>query len=156
MQRHYKHMVLLIEFDEGKAFALQHVADLQKDISFKDLSSKIVLLALHFPKLRMVWTRSPLSTANVFLALKEEYGSADVDKAVAIGGGSSDISGMYNAAAEDMLLMLPGINLANYKQVMHKVKNIRELAHMELAPLQALIGVVNGRLLWKFFNVSQT
>lgn len=54
MCKHYKTPVLLIEFDPGKAFALQSVADLGTEIRVHNVASKLVLLLLNFPKLRYV------------------------------------------------------------------------------------------------------
>lgn len=52
MCKHYKTPILLIEFDGERAFALQSPSDLGDDIDPKNIVSKLVLLTLHFPKLR--------------------------------------------------------------------------------------------------------
>jgi DNA excision repair protein ERCC-4 len=39
-------------------------------ISQNSLQSRIALLLLHFPKLRVIWSRSLHATADIFLALK--------------------------------------------------------------------------------------
>ena len=56
MCRHYKTPILLIEFEEDKQFALQAPSDVGNDISSSSIMSKLVLLTLHFPKLRSVWS----------------------------------------------------------------------------------------------------
>jgi DNA excision repair protein ERCC-4 len=52
MCKHYRTPILLLEFDPGKAFALQSVADLGPDIRANNVASKLILLLLHFPTLR--------------------------------------------------------------------------------------------------------
>ena len=52
MCKHYSTPVLLIEFDPDKAFALQSMADIGDDIRANNVTSKLTLLLLHFPKLR--------------------------------------------------------------------------------------------------------
>lgn len=54
MCRHYKTPVLLIEFDPGRAFALQSAGDLGLDIRGNNVASKLVILLLNFPKIRCV------------------------------------------------------------------------------------------------------
>lgn len=56
MSAHYATPVLLIEFDPQKAFALQSGADLGDDIRGGNVLCKLVLLLLHFPKLRCVFS----------------------------------------------------------------------------------------------------
>ena len=50
MSRHYKRPILLIEFSESRSFSLQSKTALGSDISINNISSKLVLLTLHFPK----------------------------------------------------------------------------------------------------------
>lgn len=66
----YKVPILLIEFDQNKSFSLQAVADMRENIRVTDLSSKLVLLTLAFPKLRIIWSSSPHETAKIFSELK--------------------------------------------------------------------------------------
>jgi len=70
MCAHYAYPILLIEFEATKAFALQSTGDLKDDISVNAISSKIVLLTLHFPKLKIIWSQSPHQTAEIFQELK--------------------------------------------------------------------------------------
>jgi DNA excision repair protein ERCC-4 len=57
MGRYYEHPCLLIEFSAEKSFALTAVNELTPDIAQNAISSRIVLLALSFPNLRMLWSR---------------------------------------------------------------------------------------------------
>ena len=49
------------------------------------LGSKLALLALHFPRLRIIWSRSLHATADIFRALKGNQDDPDPDVAAAIG-----------------------------------------------------------------------
>ncbi len=49
------------------------------------LGSKLVLLTLHFPRLRLLWSRSLHATADLFRALKEGRDEPDALAAAAIG-----------------------------------------------------------------------
>jgi DNA excision repair protein ERCC-4 len=73
MMRHYKKPMLLIEFSEGQSFSLQPKTALTGDISLQSVTSKLTLLTLHFPKLRLLWTQTPNATAELFEELKVEY-----------------------------------------------------------------------------------
>lgn len=79
MTRAYSQAVLLIEFDQSQPFALsdavaQTVASNIRvndvDISVNSITSKIVLLTKTFPRLRILWSRSPAETAQLFFDLK--------------------------------------------------------------------------------------
>ena len=71
MTRFYRTSVLLIEFDEGRAFGFQSAAALGEDIAANSIVSKLALLTLHFPTLRLMWMRSPHWTADMFDLLKQ-------------------------------------------------------------------------------------
>ena len=49
------------------------------------LGSKLALLALHFPRLRIIWSRSLHATADIFRALKGNQDDPDPEVAAAIG-----------------------------------------------------------------------
>ena len=49
------------------------------------LGSKLTLLALHFPRLRVIWSRSLHATADIFRALKANQDDPDPIAAQAVG-----------------------------------------------------------------------
>ena len=49
------------------------------------LGSKLTLLALHFPRLRVIWSRSLHATADMFRALKANQDDPDPIAAQAVG-----------------------------------------------------------------------
>ncbi|CAN0472217.1 unnamed protein product, partial [Hapterophycus canaliculatus] len=54
---HYKVPVLLIEFNPDKAFCLLGSGDLSSDIKLTSITSQLTLLTLHFPQLRILWSK---------------------------------------------------------------------------------------------------
>lgn len=74
MSRVYSTCILLIEFDPDKPFYLlqsRSASSLRRaDLSPTDLISKLVLLLIHHPKLKLLWTSGPKLTCDIFHDLK--------------------------------------------------------------------------------------
>jgi ERCC4-type nuclease len=49
---------------------LQGTYYVSSDVASSDVASKLQLLTLHFPKLKLVWSPSPYATAQLFEELK--------------------------------------------------------------------------------------
>ncbi|KAG9063825.1 hypothetical protein KI688_003937 [Linnemannia hyalina] len=153
MTVHYTRPVLLIEFDEDKSFSLQDKADIRADISVTELSSKLVLLTLAFPSLRLIWSSSVHSTVEIFEDLKRSEDEPDMQQAQAVGVDANQaIDSAYNLTPQDILRSLPGITSKNYKQVMRHVESIRELAELDVASLSNIVGEGPAKTLWEFFH----
>ena len=170
MCKHYKCPILLIEFDPSKSFCLQSGNDIGGDIRSDAVCSKMSILALHFPKLRILWSRSPHETLRIFKLLKENHDEPDIDRAIEIGSNESldALLGMdqsqeaedaedeneINEAARDMLLRLPGITVQNARTIMMHCDTIADLAEMSRDELKRLIGPLSGQKLFTFFRQS--
>ncbi|CEG44750.1 dna repair endonuclease xpf [Plasmopara halstedii] len=166
MRRFYKTPVLLIEFSQGKSFSLQDVSELGADINASNIISKLTLLILHFPSLRILWSRSPHATVNLFKIIKRYQEEPDIEAAAALGNGlpmdndaaqtnSGDgglASKYYNTSAIDVLKKLPGINEHNFRKVIASVSNLAELGRLSFDELTELLGNVNGKKLHSFLN----
>ena len=113
MVRYYKIPVLLIEFSQDKSFSfqvidlhlwteshglglifcwfdflnfvLQSASDIGDDVTPNSIISKLSLLALHFPRLRIIWSRSLHATAEIFASLKANQDEPDETKAMRVG-----------------------------------------------------------------------
>jgi DNA excision repair protein ERCC-4 len=85
MCRNYRKPILLIEFDNSRAFAMNSASDITSEISNSSIISKISLLCIHFPALRVLWSRDPDMTADMFYALKQLFDEPDEATAVAVG-----------------------------------------------------------------------
>ena len=57
-------------------------------------------------------------------------------------------------SAKEILLSLPGVTSNNSKNITNKVENIAQLSELEETDLINMIGSVNGKKLYNFFNHS--
>lgn len=183
MRRFYQMPVLLIEFTQGKAFSLQDSSEIGTEITATNIISKLTLLVLHFPSLRIMWSRSPHATVDLFKVIKKHQDEPDMEAAAALGNGNVSSSAgtetagggpdttttttvvgtnpeeglaasYYNTSSMDVLKKLPGINDHNFRKVLAKVTNLAELSRLSLDEMTELIGKVCAKKLFAFFNTS--
>jgi len=170
MSKYYTCPCLLIEFDPAKSFCLQNSNELGMDIKTDSVCSKIVTLTNSFPKLRILWSRSPFETLKLFKELKVNHDEVDVAKAIEIGksesldallqigktdkGGDNDEEeeDEINEAGRDMLLHLPGVNMQIARKIMQECDSLSDLIAMNRDQLRALAGPVPGQKLFTFFH----
>jgi DNA excision repair protein ERCC-4 len=163
MSKYYKCPCLLIEFDPAKSFCLQNSNELGVEIRTDSVCSKLCLLTMHFPQLRILWSRSPHETLCIFKALKANHDEVNVDRAMEIGRSEElddtfvkevedDEEDEVNEAARDMLLRLPGVNVHNARNIMKECDSIAELAEMPRERLRKIAGPVTGQKLFTFFR----
>jgi DNA excision repair protein ERCC-4 len=166
MSKYYKCPCLLIEFDPSKSFCLQNSNELGVEIRTESVCSKMCLLTMHFPQLRILWSRSPHETLRIFKSLKTNHDEVNVDRAMEIGR-SEELDDAFvketdkdddeeedevNEAARDMLLRLPGVNVHNARNIMKECDRIAELAEMPRDQLRKIAGPVTGQKLFTFFR----
>ncbi|PQE05054.1 putative MUS-38 involved in nucleotide excision repair protein [Rutstroemia sp. NJR-2017a BBW] len=162
MLQHYKSPMLLIEFDQGKSFTLEPFADLSGSLSSvsatssSDLQSKLVLLTLAFPKLRIIWSSSPYQTAEIFESLKAQEMEPDPVLAARIGlqGGETAEDQSFNREPQDMLRVVPGVTGKNLQNLVAEMGSVKEVANAEVEDLEPVVGREAGRQIWRFFNKS--
>jgi DNA excision repair protein ERCC-4 len=178
MSRHYATPALLVEFSSERAFLLQTAADIRDAIDPQNICSKLALLALAFPQLRILWSRDARHTVDLFAALKAGQPEPDANAAMAMGvaadasglgaqavaagaqavAGSSGELGALSSndavlAAEEMLQRLPGITVHNYRRVLAECGSLSELFRMTEAQLTPLLGnAPDAKRLHKFVN----
>lgn len=163
MFQHYKSPMLLIEFDQNKSFTLEPFADLSSSMNPNsnaanapsDLQSKLVLLTLAFPRLRIIWSSSPYQTAEIFESLKAQEEEPDPIAAVRAGleGDKSRAEDQaFNQGPQDMLATVPGVTAQNVKNIALEAENVREVANMSVAELEPLVGRAAGTKIHGFFN----
>ncbi|KJZ75790.1 hypothetical protein HIM_04947 [Hirsutella minnesotensis 3608] len=158
---HYKSPMLLIEFDQNKSFTLEPFADLSGSLNSvaptnvsSDLQSKLVLLTLAFPKLRIIWSSSPFQTAEIFESLKAQEEEPDPIAAVRAGL-DKDMKAedqAFNQEPQEMLAVVPGVTPKNIKNLVLEAENIREVANMSEKELEPLVGKAAGRAIRGFFD----
>lgn len=160
MFQHYKSVMLLIEFDQNKSFTLEPFADFSGSLNSvaptnaSDLQSKLVLLTLAFPKLRIIWSSSPYQTAEIFESLKTQEEEPDPIAAVRAGLDKDTRAEeqTFNQEPQDMLSNVPGVTPQNMKRLVVGTENLREVANMTEEELGPLVGKVAGRQIHGFFN----
>lgn len=65
--------------------SLQSASDIGDDVTPNNIISKLSLLVLHFPRLRIIWSRSLHATAEIFSSLKANQDEPDEAKAIRVG-----------------------------------------------------------------------
>lgn len=160
MLQHYKHPMLLIEFDQNKSFTLDPFADHTTTMTTaanpSDLQSRLVLLTLAFPRLKVIWSSSPYQTAEIFEELKKNQEEPDPIKAVQIGlnAGEDPSDQSFNQTPHDMLRAVPGITGKNMSRITLEVGNLLEVSNLEEDELNVMVGKEAGRQIYRFFNRS--
>ncbi|CAI0652981.1 unnamed protein product [Colletotrichum noveboracense] len=161
MFQHYKNPMLLIEFDQNKSFTLEPFADLSGSLNSiaptnvsSDLQSKLVLLTLAFPKLRIIWSSSPYQTAEIFESLKSQEDEPDPIAAVRAGldKGLKAEDQSFNLEPQEMLSAVPGVNPKNIMRLVLATENLREVANLNERELEPMVGKEAGRQIYGFFN----
>lgn len=149
MVRYYRIPVLLIEFSQDKSFSFQSASDISDDVTPNNIMSKLSLLVLHFPRLRIIWSRSLHATAEIFASLKANQDEPDEAKAMRVGVPSEDgiiendvRAENYNTSAVEFLRRLPGVTDSNYRAIMDGCKSLADLA---ILPVDELAGLMGGR-----------
>ena len=119
----------------------------------QSIQSKLVLLTLTFPRVRVLWSSSPYATAEVFNDLKAGFAQPDPARAVLVGAEEDPDAGAgVNTAAEELLRALPGVSAKNVKHVMSRVGSVRELCELGLPEVQEILGVEPGKACWDFLH----
>ena len=120
-------------------------------------------LTAHFPKLRILWSKSPHETLRLFKQLKVNHEEVDVHKAIEIGKADSLDSLLktdhsdegdeaeedeINEAGRDMLLQLPGVNVHIARRIMQECDSLADLISMNRDQLRTVAGPVTGQKLF--------
>ena len=120
------------------------------------IQSKIVLLTLHFPRLRIIWSSSPFSSSEIFTDLKRNQAEPDPTKAIAVGADDDPDAGRgVNTAAEELVRCLPGVTAKNVKYLMSRVGSVREFCGLSLQEVQQILGVEPGKQCWEFMHKGE-
>ncbi|XP_071391806.1 DNA repair endonuclease XPF [Centroberyx affinis] len=156
MTRYYRKPVLLIEFDPAKPFSLIARSDFRQEISSNDVTSKLTLLTLHFPRLRILWCPSPHATAELFQELKKGRSEPDAAAAQAVTAESDTVAesaDLYNPGPYDFLLKMPGVNMKNYRSLVKNADSLADLAKLSQDKLAQILGNANNaKLLHEFLH----
>ena len=106
MIRFYRTAVLLIEFDENRSFSFHPVSAITKEISAGSIQSKLTLLTLHFPSLKIMWMRNPHNTAEMFDQIKQNQEEPVAAVAEKVGLDQTEAKSAFNIASQVRILHL--------------------------------------------------
>ncbi|KAL6961719.1 DNA repair endonuclease uvh1 [Sarracenia purpurea var. burkii] len=113
-------------------------SDIGDDVTPNSIISKLTLLVLHFPRLRIVWSRSLYATAEIFASLKANQDEPDEGKAIRVGVPSeegiveNDVRAKnYNMSAVEFLRRLPSVTDSNYRAIMHGCQRLSIILRAE-------------------------
>ncbi|XP_054163438.1 LOW QUALITY PROTEIN: DNA repair endonuclease XPF-like [Oppia nitens] len=164
MTRYYKRPLLLIEFDDQKSFNFKSKYWGTSSITPSSSSnrpnvlSQLVVLTIHFPLLRMVWSPSPHFSAEMFEYLKKDKEEPDQKLVLAKGHQQLPAEYMtdkYDIECKEFLLCLPGININNIYNIMNSVKSINHLIELSVEELTEFMGnSKNAELLYKSLHTK--
>ncbi|KAJ2734902.1 DNA repair protein RAD16 [Coemansia sp. Cherry 401B] len=156
MTRHYPCAALLVEFEVNSSFSLQAIGGLPDSVSPTTLTSQLAILAMAFPRLRVLWSCSPYETVSIFAELKRGLPEPDAAKAVAVGQDEDlDTESLYVQAPINLLQTLPGVTQANYQKLARRFDNVRALCAAERAELDELLGSDAAKKLHEFLHRSK-
>ncbi|XP_032685368.1 DNA repair endonuclease XPF isoform X2 [Odontomachus brunneus] len=154
MTRHYAKPMLLIEFDQNKPFCFQGNYYVSRDLKNTEITAKLQLLTLHFPKLKLVWSPSPHATAQLFEELKQQRNQPDSSIAAKIGADENTedklMAEKYNPRIQDIVAKLPGVHSKNLRILLNKGHSLDHLIKLSKEELKEILGNTNdAELLFK-------
>ncbi|XP_071565965.1 DNA repair endonuclease XPF [Temnothorax nylanderi] len=154
MTRHYAKPMLLIEFDQDKPFCFQGNYSVGRDLKNTNVTAKLQLLTLHFPKLKIIWSPSPHATAQLFEELKQGRDQPDSNVAAKIGADDVEnkqvMEEKYNSHIQDFIAKLPGVHSKNLHILLNKGESLDHLIKLSEEELKEILGNKNdAELLYK-------
>lgn len=143
--KYYSVPCLLIEFEAGKPFCLVPPSDVPNEIMPTSTTSKLSLLVLQHPKLRILWSPSMQSTARLFNVLQMDFPNDPAPpsqqqdgSAVQVNAEKGDVATNENAL--ELLKRLPGITERNYAHVLEQCSSVAELSQLNEESLAHILG----------------
>lgn len=151
MIRHFKRSILLIEFDENKSFHFKgRYWGLQgrtpynpKKDHTQDLIDRLILLTIHHPMLRIVWSPSTHFTSELFEYLKSDRDQPDSLQIASITSKelpAESFEDRYDIQVKDFLLKLPGVNTRNVYAIMNCAPTLADLLEISLEEFEEILG----------------
>ncbi|GIX65042.1 DNA repair endonuclease, putative [Babesia caballi] len=131
----YELPFLLIEFDDPESFHLSPCDDSHSS-GVNYIYSKLCILCCNYPRLRVIWSQSPESSAAIFALLKRGRGEPDVDANSALiaqtrGGPAVDGAVVIRRRPEEVnnrdalriLRKIPGVTSYNVAEILSRCKH---------------------------------
>ncbi|XP_043264616.1 DNA repair endonuclease XPF [Colletes gigas] len=154
MTRHYAKPMLLIEFDQNKSFCFQGYYYASKDVQNMFVTSKLQLLTLHFPRLKLVWSPGPHATAQLFEELKQGNNQPNAAIAAQIGfEENKQAPEKFNPRIQDLVAKLPGVTTKNLETILNKGQSLDHLNTLTKEELTKMIENKNdAQMLYNAFH----
>ncbi|KZC10170.1 DNA repair endonuclease XPF [Dufourea novaeangliae] len=155
MTRHYTKPMLLIEFDPNKPFCFQGYYYASKDVQNMFITSKLQLLTMHFPRLKLVWSPGPHATAQLFEELKQGRSQPNAITAAQIGVEENKQMGTekFNSRIQDFIARLPGATTKNVHAILNNGQSLDHLNKLTKEELTEMIGNKNeAQMLYSAFH----
>ncbi|KAF7683044.1 DNA repair endonuclease XPF [Astathelohania contejeani] len=143
MQSKFTEMYLLLEFERSRCCLYDYHAG-----SVSDLSEFLI----EFPQFKIIWSNSNLMSIRIIRALQEGKEMGERDN-IDIRTYTND-SESFNPELVKIILSIPGVDYFNYKIIMKKFKNLKELAFVHQNELINIVGSEKGKMIYNFFRDS--
>ncbi|TBU02083.1 ERCC4-like DNA repair endonuclease [Hamiltosporidium tvaerminnensis] len=143
MEHSYTFNYLLLEFDNGRRPCLSDYFNFKEESFKNSILSKLILIILHFKKIRIIWSNSHLFSIQSIRNLQKRYKNPSVEK--------SKIN-YINPILQEIILSIPGIDYFNYRKVISNFKNLKEFISSNLEKLICIFGSEKGQTIYNFFN----
>ncbi|KAK1442314.1 DNA repair endonuclease XPF [Babesia gibsoni] len=165
----YEFPFLLLEFEDSETFHLSPCSD-DNSLGFNYIYSKLCILCCNYPKLRIIWSQSPKSSATVLAMLKLGRSEPDImsnNMIISQARGSLKVNDenkeaivsarrrpedVSNRDALRILRKIPGITSYNIGEILSRVNSLRELSEMEEKDLVSFLPEANAHAIYTFFN----
>ncbi|KAJ8962983.1 hypothetical protein NQ317_013788 [Molorchus minor] len=155
MSRYYSKPMLLIEFDHNKGFGWQNSYMLSNDTDNFNVQQKLLLLTIHFPKLKIIWSPSPYASAQLFEELKAGKDEPNIEYAAAVGAEQDldIIETKYNSNAYDFVQKLPGITSKNIDSFLRKTGTMDQAVRKTEDELKEILGnTADAKILYSILH----
>lgn len=153
MMRHYKIAVLLIEFDHLSHFSMEPFKDIRSrqsaDIQ-REIQDNLTALLLRFPKLKLIWSASPLHSAQIFQGLKEMEQEPEPEECAKAGQFV-----LYDSIALSVLESMPGVTPRNLQLLAKRASTLTEICELSRVDIIEAIGPENGDKLHRFITMRR-
>lgn len=168
MSRYYELPALLIEFDSNESFSFEPFSEYRirsnkihtPDASFSnkmkdDIQLQLAQLVIRFPRLRILWSSSPLQTSELIMDLKS--GREEPNLLDAINAGLKEEKKKQNVELNENLVTLlndlPGnITDIDKFKIMKKFKSIDKLVGVGRDEISAVVGEELGDRIFEYLE----
>lgn len=129
---------------------------LSTDASSEQVVTKLQLLTMHFPQLRLVWSPSPLATAQLFEELKQGHPEPDAATALGLGVDQDPTDeDKFNPGIQKFLSNLPGVTSKNIHSLLLKGKSMDNLKNLSLEEISDLLSnSIEGECLYEAIHTK--